>query len=79
MSYGRFLAAACVIVAVLQQRLEGGAHLSVLWQVLPYVLTAAEVLVLTTGLEFAFREAAAEMKSLIMSFWLLTVTAGNFW
>ena len=38
MSYGRFLAAACVIVAVLQQRLEGGAHLSVLWQVLPYVV-----------------------------------------
>ena len=37
----------------------------------------AEVLVSTTGLEFAFREAAAEMKSLIMSFWLLTVTAGN--
>jgi len=79
MSYGMFLAAASyVIVAALQQRLEAGAQLSVAWQVLPYiVLTAAEVLVSTTGLEFAFREAAAEMKSLIMSFWLLTVTAGN--
>ena len=79
MSYGMFLAAASyVIVALLQQRLEAGAQLSVAWQVLPYiVLTAAEVLVSTTGLEFAFREAAAEMKSLIMSFWLLTVTAGN--
>lgn len=79
MSYGMFLAAASyVIVAALQQRLEAGAQLSVAWQVLPYiVLTAAEVLVSTTGLEFAFREAAAEMKSLIMSFWLLTVTVGN--
>lgn len=79
MSYGMFLGAfSYVIVAGLQQRLEAGAQLSVAWQVIPYiVLTAAEVLVSTTGLEFAFREAAAEMKSLIMSFWLLTVTAGN--
>jgi POT family proton-dependent oligopeptide transporter len=79
MSCGMFLGAVSyVIVAGLQQRLEAGAQLSVLWQTVPYVvLTMAEVLVSTTGLEFAFREAAPEMKSLIMSFWLLTVTAGN--
>jgi POT family proton-dependent oligopeptide transporter len=79
MSYGMFLGAfSYVIVAWLQQRLEAGAQLSVAWQIVPYiVLTLAEVLVSTTGLEFAFREAAPEMKSLIMSFWLLTVTAGN--
>ena len=79
MSYGMFLGAfSYVIVAGLQQKLAAGAHLSVAWQLLPYiVLTMAEVLVSTTGLEFAFREAAPEMKSLIMSFWLLTVTVGN--
>jgi len=79
MSYGMFLGAASyVIVAGLQQQLEAGAQLSVAWQTLPYiVLTIAEVLVSTTGLEFAFREAAPEMKSLITSFWLLTVTGGN--
>jgi len=79
MSYGLFLAAAAfVLVALLQRRLEAGAHLSILWQTWPYiVVTAAEVLVSTTGLEFAFREAAPEMKSLIMSFWLLTVAVGN--
>jgi POT family proton-dependent oligopeptide transporter len=79
MSVGLFLAAASfVIVAFLQQRIEAGAHLSVLWQAWPWVvITAAEVLVSATGLEFAFREAAPEMKSLIMSFWLLTVAAGN--
>ncbi len=79
MSCGMFVGAiSYVIVAGLQQRIEAGAQLSVLWQTVPYiVLTLAEVLVSTTGLEFAFREAAAEMKSLIMSFWLLTVTAGN--
>jgi POT family proton-dependent oligopeptide transporter len=79
MSYGLFLAAvAFVLVAWLQKRIEAGEHLSVLWQTWPYVVvTAAEVLVSTTGLEFAFREAAPEMKSLIMSFWLLTVAVGN--
>jgi proton-dependent oligopeptide transporter, POT family len=79
MSYGMFLAAGSyVVVAMLQTRIEAGAQLSVLWQTLPYViLTAAEVLISTTGLEFAFREAAPEMKSIIMSFWLLTVAMGN--
>ena len=79
MSYGLFMASVSfVIVALIQQRLEAGAQLSILWQTWPYVvITAAEVLVSTTGLEFAFREAAPEMKSLIMSFWLLTVAAGN--
>jgi POT family proton-dependent oligopeptide transporter len=79
MSLGLFLAAtAFVLIALLQKRLEAGAHLNILWQTWPYiVVTAAEVLVSTTGLEFAFREAAPEMKSLIMSFWLLTVAVGN--
>jgi hypothetical protein len=79
MSYGMFIAAGSyVVVAALQKKIDGGAHLCVLWQTLPYlILTTAEVLVSTTGLEFAFREAAPEMKSAIMSFWLLTVTMGD--
>ena len=79
MSYGMFVATfSYVIVAMIQTRLDSGAQLSVAWQVVPYiVLTIAEVLVSTTGLEFAFREAATEMKSTIMSFWLLTVAFGN--
>ena len=79
MSCGMFLAAgAYVIVAALQKQIEGGSHLSVLWQTLPYlILTAAEVLFSPTGLEFAFREAAPELKSTIMSFWLLTVAMGD--
>jgi POT family proton-dependent oligopeptide transporter len=79
MSYGMFLAAASyLVVAALQRQIEAGAQLSVLWQTVPYViLTAAEVLVSTTGLEFAFREAAPEMKSIVMSFWLLTIAFGD--
>lgn len=79
MSVGMFLAALSYgVVALLQQQLEAGEKLSVLWQTAPYViLTIAEVLVSTTGLEFAFREAAPEMKSTIMGFWNLTVAVGN--
>ena len=79
MAFGMFLAVGSyLLVAALQTRLEHGAQLSVLWQTLPYlILTAAEVLISTTGLEFAFREAAPELKSTIMSFWLLTVAVGN--
>ena len=67
-----------IVVAFLQSRIEAGAQLSVLWQIVPYtVLTIAEVFVSTTGLEFAFREAAPQMKSLVMSFWLLTIALGD--
>lgn len=79
MSAGMFLAGfSFVIVAWFQVQLDNGHALSVLWQVLPYmILTTAEVLVSTTGLEFAFREAAPSMKSTIMGFWSLTVAVGN--
>jgi proton-dependent oligopeptide transporter, POT family len=69
---------AYVIVGLLQTRVDAGAHLSVLWQTIPYfILTSAEVLLSTTGLEFAFTQAAAEMKSTITSFWLVAIAIGN--
>lgn len=79
MSAGMFLGVlSYLIVAAIQSRIEAGGQLSVLLQIVPYVvLTAAEVLISTTGLEFAFREAAPAMKSTIMSFWLLTIAIGN--
>jgi POT family proton-dependent oligopeptide transporter len=79
MGAGLFLTAiSFVMVALIEQRVSGGEKLSVLWQTLPYiVLTAGEVLVSNTGLEFAFREAPASMRSTMMSFWLLTTALGN--
>ena len=79
MSTGFFLAGfSFVIVAWLQTRLDAGERLSILWQIVPYlVLTTSEVLISTTGLEFAFREAAPSMKSTIMGFWNLSVAMGN--
>lgn len=79
MSAGMFLSAfSFVVVAMMQTRLDAGQTFSVLWQTLPYlIITMAEVLVSTTGLEFAFREAAPSMKSTIIGFWWLTVAVGN--
>jgi len=79
MAMGNFLAGGSYLfVAALQRHIEHGEQISVLWQTVPYaVITAAEVLVSTTGLEFAFREAAPEMKSLVMAFWLAAIAMGN--
>lgn len=73
-----FAAVAFLISGLLQKRIEAGEQLSILWQLVPYgVMTAGEVLISATGLEFAFAVAPARLKSTIMSFWLLTVAIGN--
>jgi POT family proton-dependent oligopeptide transporter len=52
---------------------------SVGWQVFAYViLTAAEILVSITSLEFSYTQAPPHMKSLVMSIYLLAVSLGNF-
>lgn len=81
MGLGIALAGASWIVAgVLQLMLDGGTPVSIAWQIAPYVLlTAGEVLVSATGLEFAYSQAPSSMKGVIMSFWSLAVTIGNLW
>lgn len=65
-------------VATLQQSLDTGARLSILWQCIPYfLLTLSEILVSTTGLEYAYTAAGKNLKSIVSSFWLLTSTLGN--
>ncbi len=67
------------IVAWLQARLDANEQLSILWQILPYfVITIAEILVSTTGLEYAYTAAGDKLKSIVSSFWFLTSTMGNF-
>jgi POT family proton-dependent oligopeptide transporter len=80
MSVGMVLGAASfVICGVIQARMDGGQTLSVAWQLLPYiVLEAGEVMVSATALEFAFSQAPQTMKSIIMSFWLMTIAGGHF-
>jgi len=80
MGVGMFLTVlSFVAMAVLQILLDGGARPHALWQVVPYLfLTAGEVMISVTGLEFAFTQAPRTMKSTIMSFWMLTTAGGNF-
>jgi POT family proton-dependent oligopeptide transporter len=69
-----------VAVALIQARIdaEGPGTVSILWQIVPYVIiTISEVLISITGLEFAYSQAPKSMKSTIMGFWLFTIAIGN--
>jgi POT family proton-dependent oligopeptide transporter len=69
-----------IVVGVMQVVLDGGHAFSIAWQILPYaLLTLGEVLVSATGLEFAYSQAPAAMKGVLMSFFNLSVTLGNLW
>lgn len=66
-------------VAGIQMVLDSGEKLSILWQCIPYfLLTISEILVSTTGLEYAYTAAGKSLKSIISGFWFLTSTLGNF-
>jgi POT family proton-dependent oligopeptide transporter len=80
MSVGMLLGGvAYVISGLIQGSIDRGHAPSVAWQIAPYiVLEAGEVMVSATALEFAFSQAPASMKSMIMSFWLMTMALGNF-
>lgn len=68
-----------VVITCIQMRLDRGIVTSIGWQLLAYVLlTASEVMVSVTGLEFAYTQAPPSMKSTIMAFWFLTVSMGNY-
>jgi POT family proton-dependent oligopeptide transporter len=72
------IAGSFLIVSWIESRIQSGHSVSVWWQILAYVvLTASEVLVSITGLEFSYRQAPLRMKSFIMAFFLLSVSAGN--
>ena len=67
-----------VIVAIIQGWIDAGQTPNISWQILAFVvLTAGEVLISITGLEYAYTQAPPSMKSTIMACWLLTVTLGN--
>jgi len=62
----------------IQTRIDVGEHPHIGWQFLAYVIiTAAEVMVSITALEFSYTQAPRKMKSLIMGVFMLSITAGN--
>jgi proton-dependent oligopeptide transporter, POT family len=76
---GLFLTAlAFVIPSLVQERIDDGIKPHFMWQVLAYVvLTASEILVSITVLEFSYTQAPRRIKSLLMGVFLLSITAGN--
>ncbi|MBI5069419.1 MAG: POT family MFS transporter [Deltaproteobacteria bacterium] len=79
MSVGMFVTVLSFVAAtVVDVLLASGMRPNALWQIPQYLLlTAAEVLVSVTGLEFSYTQAPRSMKSTIMSIWFLTIFAGN--
>jgi POT family proton-dependent oligopeptide transporter len=71
-------AASFVIVAWIEQRIQNGHVVSLWWQITAYgVLSASEVLVSITGLEYSYKQAPPVMKSFVMSLFLLSTSVGN--
>jgi proton-dependent oligopeptide transporter, POT family len=67
-----------LIVAWIESRIQNGHSVSAWWQIGAYlVVTAGEVLVSITALEFSYKQAPLRMKSFIMSLFLLSTSVGN--
>jgi POT family proton-dependent oligopeptide transporter len=73
------IASSYLIVASIENRIMHGESVSLWWQILAYVvLTAAEVLISITALEFSYKQAPLKVKSFIMAAtYLLAVSIGN--
>jgi POT family proton-dependent oligopeptide transporter len=71
-------ASSFLVVAWIEQRIQDGHVVSLWWQILAYViLTAGEVLVSITALEFSYKQAPLKLKSFVMGLFLLSTAAGN--
>jgi POT family proton-dependent oligopeptide transporter len=61
-----------------QIAISGGPAPSIGWQMLSYlIITIAEILISITCLEFAYTQAPKTMKSIVMGFYLASVSVGN--
>lgn len=76
---GLFLTAvAFVIPSYIEVLILEGQTPNIAWQLFSYlILTCAEVLVSITCLEFSYTQAPNKMKSVVMAFFLLSVSLGN--
>ena len=79
MAMGLFLTVvAFAVPALIQRQLDNGSIPHITWQLPAYVLlTAAEVMVSITCLEFSYTQAPKTMKSFVMAFYFLSVSLGN--
>lgn len=67
-----------VIIGWIQLRIDAGYTPHITWQILAFlVLTASEVMVSVTHLEFAYTQAPKKLKSLVMCTYLGAAALGN--
>lgn len=71
-------AASFALVAITEEFIQAGHTPSIAWQFWAYVIiTAAEVLISITALEFSYTQAPNTMKSFIMAVFMLSISLGN--
>jgi POT family proton-dependent oligopeptide transporter len=72
------IAGAFALSAAIETWIAAGGRPHIAWQGLAYcILTASEILVYQTCLEFSYTQAPNTMKSFIMALFLLSVSLGN--
>ena len=78
-SIGLFLTVpAFLLPAWLEARLDAGENVNIIWQLGGYmIITAAEILVSITALEFSYTQAPKRMKSFVMGGFFMSVAIGN--
>ncbi len=78
-SIGMFVTVAAFAISTwIQMQIDTGMTPHIGWQLLAYViLTCAEVMVSITCLEFSYTQAPKTMKSFVMAFFMLSISAGN--
>ena len=78
-SIGLFIMAiGFAFIGFAQEFIDAGDTPTISWQVAAYaIVTTAEVLVSITCLEFSYTQAPRKMKSIVMGFFLASVTVGN--
>jgi POT family proton-dependent oligopeptide transporter len=76
---GLFVGALSFTVPVwIEMQIAAGSKPNISWQLLAYViLTAAEIMISITCLEFAYTQSTKKMKSFVQSLYLLSIAVGN--
>lgn len=70
--------AAFAIVAEIETKISIGLRPNIVWQLFAFlVITAAEIMVSITCLEFSYTQAPKALKSFVMALFLLSVSLGN--
>jgi POT family proton-dependent oligopeptide transporter len=73
-----FTAISFAIIALLEGQIQSGHHPSVWWQLLAYVfLSASEVMVAVTCLEYSYTQSPPSMKSTMTAIWFFTYSIGT--